>query len=178
MTDPNDKTGAQHAKGKAHVANQQGQGVQAQAPVGQGADAASTPSAPAQKSAAPASQVQQSPVHAGWSGDNGPDDGGRDGNGESKGGGGDGNGGNSDSGQGFPKGLVADPVLTERHNALVSALLGGGSLGASRPIYWNGIDHAGFTLASIHDALDAAIPPRRPTKDLPRVRARTKSGRG
>lgn len=73
--------------------------------------------------------------------------------------------GASDDEAGLPGILVADRVLTKRHDALESALHGGSSSGPRRPIYWDGTDQAGFTLESIRDAIDTAVPPDRPTED-------------
>ncbi len=69
-----------------------------------------------------------------------------------------------------------DPEVIALHDALAFTLHGADPSNGRFPLFWDGSDQAGKGLASIQKALDKAVQPARPEKDLPPGSSGTKQG--
>jgi hypothetical protein len=101
--------------------------------------------------------------------------GGREQGGDSGGSGQDGGSGGYEQGSldGRPK---ADKCLTDRFEALVEALHGPIQATRRRALNWNGQNEMTVAFESIMAALDASVPPDRPTSDHPCISGTEQTG--
>jgi hypothetical protein len=68
----------------------------------------------------------------------------------------------------------ADPILSQRFEALEKALHGSPTSRGRRAFNWSGVDETAVTFTSIAAQLE--LPPDRPTSDLPDASAASQSG--